>query len=315
MLSVLVCGRWGREFCGMLDLSIIIVNYNTRELTFQCLNSIFSKKSKVSFEVVLIDNGSTDRIDEVIKKKYPKVIFERSEINTGFTGGNNLGLKKAHQSKYYLLLNSDTQVVDNSLDTFVAAAERNKFGISSCKLIFENRKFQPNAGDLPTLFPVLFWLFGVDDICRKLRILTPSFHQVDSSYYQDGQEVGWVQGAAMLIRDDVYQKIGLLDDQIFMYCEDVDYCWRARQKKFKIGWTDQAEIIHYGGASLDNPRLSQWIGEFKGLLYLYKKNYTFLGAVFLKGAIYLAIVLRMIGFGLLGKKEFVQTYEKVLTSI
>lgn len=298
----------------MLDLSIIIVNYNTRELTFQCLNSIFSQKWKRSYEVVLVDNGSTDRIDDVIKKKYPKVVFERSEINTGFTGGNNIGLKKANQSKYYLLLNSDTRVLEDSLDNFVGEAEKNDFGISSCKLIFENGKFQPNGGDLPTLFPVLFWLFGIDDICRKLRIIVPSFHQTEVDYFQN-EKIGWVQGAAMLIRHDVKEKVGLLDDRIFMYCEDVDYCWRAQKKKFKIGWTDKAEIIHFGGASLENPRLSQWVGEFKGLIYLYHKYFGLIGAGFLKGVIYLAIILRMIGFGLLGKMSFVKTYEKVFTTI
>lgn len=116
----------------------------------------------------------------------------------------------------------------------------------------------------------------------------------------------------MLISKDVIDKTGGFDPRIFMYAEDTDLCWRAQKKGFAIGWTDSAEIVHLGGASSDNPAYVQWLGEFKGLVYLYQKNYGALAAFGIQWLIRLFILVRILAFFAFGKRKVAQTYGKIL---
>ncbi len=300
----------------MTKVGVVIVNYNTKDLTLDCLDSILKKRWKSKLEVVLVDNNSTDGSISAVSKKYPELKIIKSNKNLGFAGGNNLGIDELLKNDidYVLLINSDTKVLDKSLDILVDFAEKNKYQISSCKLLNPDLTFQPNAGDLPTPLPVFLWVSGLDDIFRKVLLL-PSFQQRYAKYYKKQRSVGWVSGSVMLIKRDVLEKIGLLDEKIFMYAEDVDYCWRAYNAGFKIGWTDKAEIIHIGGASSSSPRETQWIGELKGLVYLYKKNYGLLAVIYLRVLYYIFIPLRALAFLILGRRDYAKTYAKIITKI
>lgn len=297
-----------------MKLAVVILSFNTKELLQDCLSSIFEKKWQTDFEVWLVDNGSADGSAQMVKKNFPKVKLIESKENLGFTGGNNLALKKA-QADYYLLLNSDTVVLDGSIDKLINFADNHDFGILSCKLLNKDKTLQPNAGDLPTLFPTFVWLSGLDDVLFFLKNYLPSVHKTSKSYYLGQKEVGWVSGSVMLIKDQVVKKIGGLDEKIFMYGEDLEYCLRAYKNGFKVGWTDSAQIIHLGGGSTKNASLKQWLGEFKGLLYVYKKYYGQVSASFLKILIYFFVTLRIIAFSLIGKFNSSKTYAKILVTI
>lgn len=297
-----------------MDLTVIILNFNTKELLNSCLKSILSKNWKHKVEVVVVDNASSDGSVVLVKKNFPKIKIIESDKNLGFTGGNNLGLREA-KSKYVLLLNSDTEVLDNSLDNLIDFMDRSDYGISSCKLTDGEGNFQPNAGELPAPLPIFLWLSGLDDILRKIIPLSSSYQERDKKYYTDEREVGWVSGAAMMVKNQVFQKIGYLDENIFMYGEDVEYCLRAKRSGFKIGWTKMAEIIHYGGKSSNHPQYHQWTGEFRGLLYIYQKYYGFLAALTLKILMYIFILLRSVAFLVVGKPQVSKTYAKVIFSI
>ncbi len=295
----------------MLDLSIIILTFNTKEITLNCLKSIYRSKVKLNFDVWVLDNGSSDGTFEEIVKKYPKVNVQKSE-NLGFVGGNNLILEKIYKkSRYCLLLNSDTLVNSESLINLVSFSDRLNAGIVSCKLLNSDNTFQPNAGDLPKPLPLFMWISQLDGILGH----GPSFHQKRKNYYTNAKEVGWVSGAAMLIHQEVFEKIGFLDQKIFMYGEDVEYCFRAKKHGFRVMWTNEAEIIHIGGASSKIPKYNQWRGEFLGLIYLYRKYYDGIGVLFVKTLIYLFSLLRIIAFGLFGKFEYSKTYAKIVISI
>lgn len=299
----------------MSDLAIVILNYNTKEITLECLQSIFTGKRKNSIEVWVVDNGSKDGSSEAIKKEFPQVFLLRNKKNLGFAKGNNIALKKVYQkADAILFLNSDTRVKEKSLYRLIDFASQATFDLLSCKLLNPNGSFQPNAGDLPYFTSVLTWLTGLDDIFGKVFPL-PSFHQRRGQYYQDGKEVGWVSGTAMLIKRRVFEKIGFFDENIFMYGEDVDFCWRAKKAGFKIGWTDQAEIIHLGGASFDKPQLNQWTGEFRGLFYLYQKYYGLLPSLLLRVLVVPFVLLRVFVFSVIGKSNYALTYLKVLPRI
>ncbi|MFC1710105.1 glycosyltransferase family 2 protein [Patescibacteria group bacterium] len=299
----------------MLDLTIIIINFNTKDLTLACLNSIYKSKPKLSFQIVVIDNASKQDIKKDLKNKFPNVKFIKSNKNLGFAGGNNKVIRKIKgESKYYLLLNSDTKVFKGSLDALKNYAKENEIGIASCKLTNPDGSFQPNAGRLPKPLPVFFWLSGLDDVLRFI-VKLPSYQERNESYYEFDREVGWVSGSVMLIDEKVITTTGLLDEKIFMYCEDTDYCLRATKDGFKVGWTKSTKIMHIGGASSVKARYIQWLGEFKGLLYLYKKHYNTFLMYLLKITLYIFIFIRVIAFYIVGKPENAKTYAKILKNL
>ncbi len=297
----------------MRDLAIIIVNYNTCDLTLDCLHSIYSKKWKTDFDVVVVDNNSSDNSASQIEKKFPQVLLIKSKENLGFSNGNNLGIKKV-PARNYMLLNSDTKILDEAIDKLMNFLENTNFDIVTCKLVNSDGSFQPNGGGLPKIPVVVSWLFGIDDLLSKF-IKFPSYHFQNNSFFKEGMEIGWISGAVMLIKDEVIKKIGGLDGNIFMYAEDVEFCYRAKKVGFKIGWTKTAEILHIHGASLDRPHFRQWLGEFNGILYIYKKYYGNIWFFVLRIMIYFAIFLRMIVFSLKGKFNFAKTYAQIATNL
>jgi len=299
----------------MIDILTVVLNYNTKYLTERCLKSVLSQEWQRTVKVVVVDNHSTDDSFSYLKLKFPKIDFLQARRNLGFAGGNNLALKKYFgQARFCLLLNSDTQITAGSLDRLFNFALEEKWDIVSCRLVYPDGSFQPNGGELPNFWPLFFWLSGLDDLFRKW-IRLPSYQERSQSYFSDGREVGWVSGTVMLIRKEVFEKIGFLDEKIFMYGEDVDFCWRAKKAGFKIGWTDKAEVIHLGGGSSDQPHFRQWLGEFKGLLYLYRKHYGKPASLLLKLLIYFFVFLRMVAFFLIGKLNYAKDYAKIIAEI
>lgn len=292
----------------MIDLAIIIVSFNSQEITKECLDSLIRAKLAMNYQIWVVDNASTDGSVQMLES-YSGVKLIKSDKNLGFAGANNLAISKVDAS-YYLLLNSDTVVDSDSLDILYKEAVRRDYGISSCRLVYPNGVFQPNGGDLPTWGAMFNWLSGLDDLCGAVGVNLPSFHITKESLFKES--IGWVAGTAMLIRRDVIEKIGVLDDKLFMYVEDVDYCWRAKISKFKIGWICDATITHIGGGSSKNPRVAQWRGEFKGLMYLYKKYYGWVAAILLRLMITVFGLLRILGFAVIGKWDYSKAYAKVI---
>ncbi len=184
----------------MNNLAIIILNYNTKDLLRKCLKSIQTKKWKHSQETWVVDNASNDGSAEMIRKEFSDVKLIKSDKNRGFAGGNNLALQKADAS-YYLLLNSDTEVSEGSLDTLLESMEKTGFDIATCKLVNPDGSLQPNAGDLPFGLPLLVWLFGIDDL-PFFRDALPSFHQTSAAYYKNERKVGWVSGSVIMFKKE-----------------------------------------------------------------------------------------------------------------
>ncbi|MCL4367173.1 glycosyltransferase family 2 protein [Patescibacteria group bacterium] len=297
----------------MAELTVVILNYQTPQLTIKCLESIFNQRWHNKIKVVVVDNASADNSIEQIQNRYPQLEIIHSKANLGFAGGNNLALSKL-KTNWILLLNSDTEVEKDSLDQLIIGAEEANFDIASCLLVNTHHKLQPNFGSLPSFIAVLVWLTGADDLLGRWLNL-PSYHQEILDAYQQTQQVGWVSGTAMLINRKVIEKIGLLDDQIFMYGEDVDYCLRANRAGFRVGWVKDAKIMHLGGGSSYQPQYSQWLGEFNGLIYIYQKYYGQVIASCLKLWIYFFVLLRILAFSVTLNFKFAKTYCKVLVNL
>ncbi len=293
---------------SMPELEIIIVNYQTPDLTLNCLKSIFSKNWTNEIDVIVVDNNSKDNSLQIIKNSYSQIKIIESSKNLGFTGGNNLGLNET-TANLVLLLNSDTLVKTGALDNLINFANSTDYGIISCQLLNPDGSFQPNGGKLPNLANLLLWLSNLDDLLN-----IPSYQMKNRSDFKT-VELGWISGAVMLIKKDVIEKIGLLDENIFMYGEDVEYCLRAKRAGIKVGWTNQAQITHLGGGSLRAPKFKQWLGEFKGLIYIYQKYYGNFLSVILKFLLYFFVLLRGLAFLLIGRYKTTLIYAKIFTEL
>ena len=293
-----------------MKVVVSIVNFNTKDLILNCLKSIFDRKKKNEIEVWVVDNASTDTSVEEIKKNFPKVNLIKNSTNLGFGAGHNIVLKKA-KGDYFLILNSDCEILNSVIDEMVIFMESNTdCGVSSCKILGFDGRLQPNAGDLPLGPPLLNWLFNLEVLGVR-----ESFHRNESAYYEDVREVGWVSGSFMVIRAGALKKIGQFSENYFMYFEDTEYCYRIKQAGYKIMINPKIVVKHLSGGSLDDPLLRQWSGEYKGLIIFYKQFFGVFAAFFIKLLVYLSIFLRIVAFGLKGNLKFSSTYAKIIFNI
>ena len=225
-----------------MDISIIVLNYNTKKLTADCINSIYNSKPKINYEVILVDNNSADGSVELFKEKFSKKnnfsLIENTE-NSGFSKGNNIGIKKA-KGRYILLLNSDTIVKNQSIDNLYRFARENEnVGVVGAKLLNKDGTTQPSVFRSPTMLRVIkqYWL-GERKLLDKYAPGLVSAVSVDA-----------VVGAAFLITPDAIKKVGLLNEKYFMYFEDLDYCRQVRKQGLKVYYLPTSEIIHLHGQS------------------------------------------------------------------
>lgn len=295
----------------MKNIALSIVEFNTKDLLENCLKGIFKKKWQNNFEVWVIDNNSSDNSVKMVAEKFPEANIIENSKNLGFGAGHNLSLKKT-KADYYIVLNSDTEIYDNTLDEMVNFMEKNRLcGIGSCNVRGFDDKLQPNGGDLPIGAALINWLFNLEIIGLRY----PSFHRNDAEYYKKSHEVGWVSGNFMIIRKEALDSIEGFDERYFMYFEDVDLCYRVKKHGFTVMINPSVSIRHLSGGSLDNPRLRQWSGEFKGLVTFYQNRFGTLAGFFIRFCVYLGIVLRIIAFALKGNLNYSLNYAKVIANI
>lgn len=294
----------------MPKVVVSIVSFNSREYLKSCLKDLFAQKTKAEIEIWVMDNNSIDESAEMVKRDFPGVRLIRADKNLGFAKGQNMILEKS-QGDYYLLVNPDTKISEEAMEKMLRFMEENpECGIAGSKLTEFNGRLQSNGGDLPFGLSLLSWLFNLESIGVK-----SNFHRNDKEYYQDGKDKGWVGGTFMMIKREALKKVGVLNTDYFMYVEDVEYCYRAGQKGFKIMMNPDVTVKHRSGGSLKDPRLFQWQNEFKNLILFYKNNLGIAWAIILRVLIYLSLILRIIAFGILGKGGVSLTYAKIFVGI
>ncbi len=296
-----------------MELSIIIVSYNTSDLLRKCLNKVYKSlsfgKIEKDSEVIVVDNASNDESIEMVKKNFPKVEIIKNDKNLGFSKANNLGMKKS-AGKYILLLNSDTEVNN---DTFLQLLEFIKtddnIGVVGGKLLNHDGSLQPSAGFFPNLNKVFYWMFFIDDIPFLRKILKP-YHAEDKSFYEKIQKADWVTGACFMVRRDVIFKAGLLDENIFMYGEEMEWFYRIKNNGYKVIYTPKAQILHLKGASGEF-NSSGILEEFKAILYFYKKHKPSWQLYLVRFILKSGALLRIVIFGIIGRyKTRIPLYAK-----
>ncbi len=294
-----------------MNILVSLVNYNSRDFTLSCLQDIFSQKTSHTFHVVVFDNNSPDTSADDIKKAFPKIELIKHDKNLGFGKAHNLVAKKIDDFDGMLLVNPDTSFEEGTFERLISFLEKEEqVGIVSGKILKKDGRLDSNGGNFPKGLALLSWLFNLESFGVK-----SNFHRQDNEYYKNIHSVDWVGGTFMLIRKEVIQKIGLFDEDYFMYFEDVDFCIRVKKEGFAIKIDPKIVITHIGGASSDNPRYFQWVNEYRNLLLFYRKNVGLFSGLLVRLLVYISIVLRILAFGLFGRLGTAVTYWKVLLAV
>jgi len=251
-------------------VSIVIVNWNTLTLLKECLNSIINNQSRPKvedrLEVIVVDNGSTDNSVEFVRKfkiqnsKF-KIILMENKDNLGFARANNQGIEAA-KGEYILLLNSDTIIKDKAISKTVEWMDQHpEVDVVGCKLLNPDGTDQKSVGQFPTLFNVFKMLF-LDFVTGGWSMTSPD----------QSKPVDWIMGAFFMARSKCFEEIGGLDENIFMYMEEVEWCYRAKRENKVIYFYPGAEIIHLKGGSSKTGKTGPILNIYKGLVYFYGKH-------------------------------------------
>lgn len=304
----------------MARLSIIIVNWNVRELLDRCLASIFaSDLAPGSFEIIVVDSASADDSVAMVRQKYPAVRLLAQERNVGFTRGNNIGLAQA-QGDFLLLLNPDTEVSRKALGALVDYLERHPaVGIVGPHTLNSDGSHQSSRRRFPSLMTGIFessWLAAAAParIERDYRML-----ETDDD---DIMLVDWVQGSALMLRRELYRDIGGMDEAYVMYSEELDYCRRAKHAGWQVAYHGGAVIAHHGGKSSEQVAAQTLIHFHTSKLRYFRKHHGFGQYVFLRAILLLQFAWQLAlesVKGALGHKrelraERVRQYWRVLQS-
>jgi GT2 family glycosyltransferase len=324
-------------------LSIIIVSYNTKDLLKQCLESILANDRRLDFagksadsqaeeqipaEIIVVDNASTDGSKKYLKSKMLKLktnvksknsknshqtsvikhqtlsvrlqaIFNKK--NLGFGRANNQGMAIA-QGEYFLLLNSDTIVKDCAISqSLLWLSSHPEFDLIGCRLLNTDGTRQPSVGKFPLLANV-FWMLFLDWLPFRRVMFSP----------KNVERVDWVMGAFMLLRRDVFRKTKGFDEKMFMYMEEVEWCYRINKRGLVIGFYPNAKIIHIGRGSSQGGRRLPIVSIYKGLVYFYRKHRSPVELWCLRFMLKLKAILLILLGTLLGNDYLKKTYREAL---
>lgn len=249
-----------------MDLSVIIVSWNTREVLRACLESVARQQSNATVEVWVVDNASSDGSAQMVWEAFPDVHLIENRENVGFARANNAAIA-ASTGRYVLLLNSDTVVHPGAFDVLVRFLDEHpEAGAAGPHTLNPDGSLQISCYPSPTLARELWFLLHLD----RLR----PYGSYDMATWSTSQPraVDAVLGACLIVRRTILEQIGALDPAYFMYSEEIDLCYRIRRAGWRIYWTPQAKIVHYGGQSTRQEAASMFMQLYRSKVLFYRKN-------------------------------------------
>ncbi|HLL61070.1 MAG TPA: glycosyltransferase family 2 protein [Candidatus Nitrosocosmicus sp.] len=300
-----------------MDLSIIIISYNTKDITKKCLDTIYNslRKTRMKVEILVIDNASEDGSVEMLRQyekitnpdniKFAVII---SKENLGYVKGNNLGVTKA-KAKTILFLNSDIEVLDDAISILYSYfVKQTKYHFLGGKLFNKDMSTQASCGHSYNLFNIFIFLF-----------LRGDYYGITRFSPNEIKDVAWVSGACFITKKEYFEYLKGFDEGIFMYMDEIDLFYRATKVGYKIGFYPECKFIHLGSASSAG-RTQPILQVYKGYLYFYKKHFSYFSLLLLKCMLQLkAIISLAIGlvFRLVGKEKkanyLINTYAEAYT--
>ncbi len=252
------------------DVSIVIVNWNTREILRDCLQSIDTDAGATDLEIIVVDNASADDSVAMMKQEFPHVHLIENDENRGFAAANNQGMAVA-RARYVLLLNSDTIVLDSAVEKTVAFADVHpEAAVVGCRILNSDRTWQPSCSMFPSVPNMLLSVTYLYKLLPWSRL----FGREHMTWWDgcDSQEVDVVSGCFMLVRREAIEQVGTMDDGYFMYAEETDWCYRFKKAGWKVVFTPRAEIVHLGGKSSEKMPSEMTLQLRSGILRFFRKH-------------------------------------------
>jgi GT2 family glycosyltransferase len=275
----------------MYDVVIIIINWNTSKLLKNCIDSVKKYTQSVYYKICVVDNASIDNSVDMLKEEFPDVLLIENKQNVGFAVANNQAMKCVN-GQYYLLLNSDTLFIDNViLKMLQYAKEVNEFGIIAPQLLNSDLSIQKSTSYFPSFYnSILLNVLFVRKVFSKFKY----YDKVKLELIVSPVDVDYVSGACMLVNRDALQEVGYLDEDYFMYGEDIDWCYRFHKYNWRVIYNPLCQLIHLGNQSgkekWGNSRLAvSRVAEEK----FYRKNYGKLAAKFFRYKTIILALLRL----------------------
>ncbi len=257
----------------MIELSIIIVNYNVKEFLQNLLKSIQKATQDISYEIILVDNASDDGSVEVIKEKYPNVQLIENKENVGFGKANNQGMKNA-KGKYFVLINPDTIVKEDTFKKMIEFFEENpSTGMAGCKVLNPDGTLQLACRrGFPGPWTSFTKIVGLSKLFPKSRV----FARYNLTYLNENEtyKVDAISGAFMMLKREVFEKIGGFDPEFFMYGEDLDLCYRTKKSGYDVYYVHSTEIIHYKGESTKRSSIDETKMFYDAMHLFVRKHFS-----------------------------------------
>ena len=255
------------------DLSIVIVNWNVRDLLRDCLKSVYAgwQADRDALEIIVVDNASNDGSSAMVRAKFPQVVLVENWDNVGFTAGNNQAIEQA-RGRYVMLLNPDTEVLGDAPGTLVRyMGDHPEVGVIAPKLLNPDGTVQPSRRRFPTLATAFLESTVLQQWWPDNKVLRAYYMQDTSD--DETQEMDWGVGACLTVRRETIEQVGLLDESFFMYSEEMDWCYRIKQGGWRIVYLPTAEVIHYGGQSSKQVIAAQHIHFQRSKIRFFRKHW------------------------------------------
>ncbi|MBI2861924.1 MAG: glycosyltransferase family 2 protein, partial [Chloroflexi bacterium] len=236
-------------------VSVIVVSFNTQERLRECLRSVLAQQDVPAPQVIVVDNASMDGSADMVRDEYPQVELIANQRNLGFAAGNNQALQHCH-GHYILLLNPDTVLLEGSLAAMVSfLGDHPDAGVVGAKLLNPDGALQPSCFRFPTLAMLLLDFFPIHS-----RLLNSRLNgRYPAELYDTIFTIDHPLGACMMVRREAIDQVGPLDEGFFMYCEEVDWCFRMRKAGWRNYFLPTAQAIHFGGESTKQRRNEMFV--------------------------------------------------------
>lgn len=302
-----------------MHLSIVIVNWNTRQLLDDCLESIYRTLPRFLFSVIVIDNASSDGSTEMVRDRFPEVHLLENQENVGFAKACNQGIRLAGDAEYILLLNPDTVVLSDALQVLVDFMDDHpQVGAAGLRVIGPDGSLEQSCYVTPTLWREFVRLFHLG------RIFPNSAYRMDGWDTDTPCRVDIIQGDCLLLRKATLDEVGLLDERFFIYSEDFDLCYRLQLANWLLYWVPQAQVVHYGGQSTGQASAEMFLKLYQSKLLYFRKHHGHAAALVYKVLLYVTALSRflLIPWAMLEKdpsrthrKNIVNNYRRLLGAL
>lgn len=275
-----------------MDVSIVIVSWNTRDLLRSCLQSVITESDQISYEIIVVDNASGDGTPGMVRSEFPSVKLVANRENKGFAAANNQGIRKS-VGRYVLLLNPDTVVWEGAIWRCVEYADAHRdVGIVGCQVYLDEHQVQQTGFAFPSAWNLALTLSGLSRAFKHSRVLgAPELGWWDRN---DERDLDVISGMFMLIRKEALDQVGLLDEDYFVYTEEADLCFRFARAGWRRIFTPSARILHVcgGSKSTEQVNIKMSVQLQKSMMIFYWKNLGALSWMAAKGIYIVSNVIR-----------------------